>query len=47
MVRGQSEDEEGIKTEELPGMFGVEYRTAQIRSQKGIDLGSRVMTSDM
>ena len=36
---GQSEDTEGMKTEELPATFGVKHRAAQIRSQKGIGLG--------
>ena len=50
VVMGQSEDKEGMKTEELPGMFGVKYRTAQIGSQKGIELGgdwSGAATRDM
>ena len=50
VVMGQSEDKEGMKTEELPGMFGVKYRAAQIGSQKGIELGgdwSGAATRDM
>ena len=35
VVMGQSEDMEGTKSEELPGMSGVKHRAAQIRSQKG------------
>lgn len=50
VVMGHSEDTEGTKTEELPGMFGVKHGAAQIRSQKGTGLGrgrTGPVTSDM
>lgn len=50
VVIGQSEDKEGMKTEELPGTFGVKYRAVQIGSQKGNELGgdwSGAVTRDM
>lgn len=50
VVMGQSEDMEGTKSEELPGMSGVKHRATQIRSQKGTGLGrgcTGAVTSDM
>ena len=50
VVMGQSEDTEGMKTEELPATFGMKHRAAQIRSWKGIGLGGGwvgAVSSDM